>query len=130
MSDFGHGADAATTAACGAYLLVALADARVEAIEEARFLAGVVNDPAFRNFDTQLLAAEYNRLLAALRADWDGTEAEILSAISSVKSDRKASDAIKVGARQAVIADQVIEPQEDLVLARIARALGLKADEL
>lgn len=130
MSDFASKASAGTTAACGAYLLVALADARVEAIEEARFLGGVVNDRAFRQFDTPALASEYNRLLAALRADWNGAEAEILGALSSVKSNGAAVGAIKVAARQAIVADQVIKPQEELVLARIARALGLGADEL
>ena len=130
MSDFAPKASAGTTAACGAYLLVALADARVAPIEEARFLGGVVNDPAFRQFDTPALAGEYNRLLAALRADWDAAEAEILGAVSSVKADKAEVSAIKVAARQAVIADQSIKPQEDLVLARIARALGIGADEL
>ena len=118
------------TAACGAYLLVALADARVDQIEEARFLGGVVNDPGFRQFETGALAAEYNRLLGALKADWDGAEAEILSAVSSVRGDERVVGAVKVAARQAVIADQIIKPQEEVVLARLARALGIDTDEL
>ena len=130
MSQYSPQASAETAAACGAYLLVALADARVETIEEARFLAGVVNDKAFRRFDTAMLASEYNRLIAALQADWNAAEAEILEAIASVKSTKAAVEAIKVAARQAVIADQMIKPQEDLVLQRIARALGLDADDL
>lgn len=130
MSDSVPKASAAATAACGVYLLVALADARVVAIEEARFLGGVVNDPAFRDFDTRELADEYNRLLALLRADWKAAEAEILNAASSVKPDETAVGAIKVAARQAIVADQLIKPQEELVLARIAGALGLAADEL
>ena len=130
MNDFAPKAPAATTAACGAYLLVALADARVAAIEEARFLGGVVNDPAFRRFDAAALAGEYNRLLAALRADWTSAEAEILAAAVSAKSDPAAVEAIKMAARQAIIADQAIKPQEDIVLARIASALGLRAGEL
>ena len=127
MSDFKKAASADVTAACGAYLIVALADARVEAIEEARFLGGVVNDPAFRRFDTADLASEYNRLMSALKADWNAAEAEILNAVSSVRSDKGAVEAVKVAARQAVIADQVIKPQEEIVLARIARALGVDA---
>ncbi len=130
MSDIAPQASAETTAACGAFLIVALADARVEAIEEARFLGGVVNDRAFRQFGAAALAGEYNRLLAALRADWNAAETEILNAVTSVKSNYRAVAAIKVAARQAVIADQAIKPQEDLVLARIARALGLKAEDL
>ncbi|MEK7266919.1 MAG: TerB family tellurite resistance protein [Pseudomonadota bacterium] len=130
MNDFVPKASAETTAACGAYLLVALADARVAAIEEARFLGGVVNDPAFRQFDTPSLAGEYNRLLAALRENWNAAEAEILAAATSVKSNKAALNAIKVAARQAVIADQLIKPQEELVLARIARALGLGVEDL
>lgn len=130
MNDFVPQASAETTAACGAFLIVALADARVDMIEEARFLGGVVNDPVFRRFEPDALAGEYNRLIAALRGDWGAAEAEILGAISSVKSNKAAVAAIKVAARQAVVADQVIKPQEDLVLARIAGALGLGADHL
>ncbi len=130
MSEFARSASAETTAACGAYLLVALADARVEAIEEARFLGGVVNDRAFRQFETSALAGEYNRLLGALRADWNAAETEILKAVTSVKLNNAAVAAIKVAARQAIIADQAIKPQEELVLARIARALGLKSEDL
>lgn len=121
---------AAVTAACGAYLVVALADARVATIEEARFLAGVVNDRAFRRFEPNALADEYTRLLGCLRADFDATEAEILSAVSAIRRDPFAVEAVKVAARQAIIADQILKPQEDLMLARIARALGLPPDAL
>lgn len=118
------------TAACGAYLLVAFADARVANIEEARFLGGVVNDPAFKPFSSTELADEYTRLLAALGADYDAAEAEILGAVGAVKRDKGAVEAVKVAARQAVIADQLLKPQEDLVLVRIARALGVEPDDL
>lgn len=130
MNDIVPQASAETTAACGAFLIVALADARVAAIEEARFLGGVVNDLAFRRFDSDTLASEYNRLIVALRADWNAAEKEILGAISAVKSNEETVAAIKVAARHAVIADQAIKPQEDLVLARIARALDIKAEDL
>lgn len=130
MNDIVPQASAETTAACGAFLIVAHADARIDTIEEARFLGGVVNDPAFRRFDSDALAGEYNRLIAALRADWGAAEKEILGAISSVKSNKEAVAAIKVAARQAVIADQVIKSQEDFVLARIALSLGLKTEDL
>lgn len=130
MSDTSPKAATSVTAACGAYLLVALADARVETIEEARFLAGVVNHDAFRPFETNAIAAEYNRLMALLESDWDAAEAEILGAIGAVKGDKASVAAIKVAAQQAVIADQIIKPQEEFELARIARALGVNADDL
>ncbi len=113
------------TAACGAYLLIALADARVATIEEARFLAGMINDPAFSIFETSALEAEYNRLTVALRADWDNAEAEILSAIATVRADAGAARAVRIAAQHAIIADQVVKPQEELELERIARALGV-----
>ncbi len=121
----GETAPVEVTAACGAYLLAAFADARVARIEEARFLGGVVNDSAFRRFSPDQLASEYSRLLAALAADYDAAEAEILTAVASVKRDPRLVAAVKVAARQAVIADQKLKPQEELVLARIARALGV-----
>lgn len=123
-------ANSEAVAACGAYLLVAYADARVATVEEARFLGGVVNDPAFAAIPSAALAGEYNRLHAALAADYDGTEAEILTAIGAVKRSGRSSEAVKVAARHAIIADQLLKPQEELVLARIARALGVDPDDL
>lgn len=116
-------------AACGAFLLVAVADARIETIEEARFLGGVVNHPAFRSFSSEALAAEYNRLVAALAADYDAAEAEILSALAAVKKDARALEAAKIAARHAVIADDFLKPQEEVALGRIARALGVDPDD-
>lgn len=122
-------ADIAATAACGAYLLAAIADARIETVEEARFFGGIVNDPAFRPIDAAALTAEYARLHAALRADYAAAEKEILDAIIAVRG-ASAAEAVKLAARHAVVADQKLKPQEDFVLARIARALDLDPSEL
>ncbi|MFZ5617866.1 MAG: hypothetical protein ACOZAA_11170 [Pseudomonadota bacterium] len=130
MTDPSEIAVAGATAACGVYLLVALADARVESIEEARFLGGVVNDPAFRSFPPEALAGEYSRLLAALKENYEAAEAEILNAVAAVKRDGKVVEAVKVSARHAVIADQRLKPQEDVALGRIARALGIEPEDL
>lgn len=121
--------DIAATAVCGAYLLAAIADARVETVEEARFFGGIVNDPAFQPIEPALLTSEYARLHAALRADYPAAEKEILAAISAV-SGTEAATAVKLAARHAVVADQKVKPQEEFVLARIARALGLDPSEL
>lgn len=120
----------AATAACGAYLLTAIADARIETLEEARFFGGIVNDPAFRKIDAGALTAEYARLHGALAADYPAAEAEILAAVAAVRGDDAAKDAVKIAARHAVIADQKLKPQEEIILARIARALGIAAEEL
>jgi len=116
----------AATAACGAYLLTAIADARVETLEESRFFGGIVNDPAFRRIDAATLTAEYARLHGALITDYAAAEREILAAIGAVSSDAQASEAVMMAARHAVIADQHLKPQEELALERIARALGLE----
>lgn len=122
-------ADIAATAACGAYLLAAIADARIESVEEARFFGGLVNDPAFRIIEAAALTAEYARLHGALCADYAAAEAEILGAIAAVRGT-PAAEAVKLAARHAVVADQKLKPQEEALLARIARALGLDAGEL
>ncbi len=121
--------DIGATAACGAYLLAAIADARIETVEEARFFGGLVNDSAFRAIDAAALTAEYARLHAALRADYPAAEKEILAAIGAVRESGAAA-AVKLAARHAVVADQKLKPQEDFILARIARALGLDPSEL
>ena len=122
--------DIAATAACGAYLLAALADARIETLEEARFFGGVVNDPAFRRLDAAALTLEYARLHGALREDYAAAEKEILAAVASVSADAAAAEAVKIAARHAVIADHKLRPQEELALARIAGALGIGPGEL
>ncbi|MFN3960159.1 MAG: TerB family tellurite resistance protein [Parvularculaceae bacterium] len=121
--------DIAATAACGAYLLAAIADARIETVEEARFFGGIVNDPAFRAIDAAALTAEYARLHAALRADYASAEAEILAAVGAVRG-APAAEAVKLAARHAVVADQKLKPQEETVLARIACALGIDPEAL
>jgi tellurite resistance protein len=120
----------AVVAACGAYLLVALSDARLDRIEEARFLDGVVHEPVFARFAAESLAAEYNRLRGAVEADYDSAEAEILTAIALYRSDKAVAAAVREAARQAIIADQELKPQEDLALSRIARALGIAPEDL
>lgn len=121
--------DIAATAASGAYLLTAIADARIETVEEARFFGGIVNDPAFQKIDAAALTAEYARLHAALRADYASAETEILAAVAAVRG-QPAAEAVKLAARHAVIADQQLKPQEEFILARIARALGVSAEDL
>ena len=120
----------AAVAACGAYLLVALSDARLDRIEESRFLDGVVHEPVFARFPAQTLATEYNRLRAAIEDDYDSAEAEILTAIASHRADNDVAAAVREAARQAVVADQELKPQEDLALSRIARALAISPEEL
>ncbi len=117
------------TAACGAYLLVAMGDARVEPVEEAGFFGGIVNDPSFRRIDASTLTAEYARLHGALSENYAAAEAEILAAIEAVRMS-PAAEAVKAAARHAIIADHKLKPQEDIALARIAKALGLKDGEL
>lgn len=120
----------AAVAACGAYLLVALSDARLDRVEESRFLDGVVHEPAFAGFKADVLAAEYNRLRAAIEDDYGAAEAEILTAIALCRNDKAVSAAVREAARQAIIADQELKPQEDLSLSRIARALGIMPEDL
>ena len=117
-------------AACGAFLLVAFADAHFDKREEARFLGGVVNDAAFAAMSAPRLADHYNKLRAVLERDYDAAEADILAAIRAVRTQGAAVAAIKTAARQAVVADHEIKPQEEVVLGRIAAALGIAAAEL
>jgi tellurite resistance protein len=122
--------DFTATAACGAYLLTAIADARIETLEEARFFGGIVNDAAFRKIDAAALTSEYARLRGAFAADYAAAEKEVLAAIEAARGDQHAVEAIKIAARHAVVADQQLKPQEEIALGRIARALGVPAEEL
>lgn len=112
-------------AVCGAYLLVAFADARFDAIEEARFLASLANTDALKHLGSEEIETVYNGLSAALRRDYAGASDGVLQAIAGCRHDDRAVAAILAAARAAIVADQAIQPQEETVLSRIAAALDV-----
>jgi tellurite resistance protein len=112
-------------AVCGAYLIVAFGDARFDKVEEMRFLGGATNHDAFASIDSTDLQRAYNDLIELLKDDYDSASAEILDDIRSCRNNAAATDAVKVAARLAIVADQEIQPQEEIVLEQIAGALGL-----
>ena len=111
----------------GAFLAVAFADGRYDPLEERRFLSTIANDPALSSIRTEALQEAYNLLRAEIETDYTGAAAKILAAIAAVKDDAAISDAVKVAARGAIVADRRLAPQEEAVLDRIAEALGLEA---
>lgn len=110
----------------GAFLAVAFADGRYDASEEGRFLATIANHPALAGIGSAALQKAYNDLREAIERDFAGASARILAAIGAVKDDPAVSEAVKVAARAAVVADRRIAPQEELMLDHIAAALGLE----
>lgn len=115
------------TPVTGAFLLVAFADGRYEPSEEGRFLATIANDPALACVRTEALQEAYNALREDVALDYASATDRILSSIAAVKDDPAVSKAVKVAARGAVVADARIAPQEEMMLNRIAAALGLEA---
>jgi len=118
------------TAICGAYLMVAFADARYEDAEEARLLSTFINDPALAHIDSDALASCYNDLVKAFRGDYAAIANRVIAAISAAKHDEARVSAVKKAARLAVVADNRILPQEEAALGRIGNALGLEAGQL
>lgn len=114
----------AVRAACGAFLLVAFADGRFDASEEARLLAGLVNQTPFSDFNAAVLEGEYNGLVAALRSDYRAAAQTILADITWAGGDAQLSDAVVLAARAAIVADTRLEAQEEAAIAEIAHALG------
>ena len=117
-------------AVCGAYLLVTFADGRHDPVEENRLMATLANSEVTRSVGAMELEEAYNRLVAALDADYAGTSETILAAIRTFTDDAAVRAAVVSAARCAIVADQKVQPQEELVLARIADALGLDQGEI
>lgn len=114
------------TPVTGAFLAVAFADGRYDKSEERRFLAAIANHPALGCCDTAALQEAYNTLLSEIEGDYAAATARILASIEAVKDEAKVSEAVKVSARGAIVADHVLSPQEEVMLDRIGAALGLE----
>ena len=118
--------DEQTQAICGAFLMVAFADARFDSLEEGRFLTTVVNDAPLKDLDTSALETCYNALVGAFKDNYAKTAAGVLSAIKSSRENDDAAAAVTLSARRAIVADEKILPQEEAALDAIAGALGLE----
>ncbi len=114
------------SAVCGAFIMVAYADANFDHVEEARFLSTVLNDPALSFLDSATAGACYNRLAEDFKSDYASAAGRVLAAISACRDDAEAAAAIKLSARRAIVADQRLMPQEEASLDQIAKALGLE----
>lgn len=114
------------TPVTGAFLAVAFADGRYDPLEERRFLAAIANHPALGCCSTAALQEAYNTIVAEIAEDYSTATARILASIEAVRDEAKVSEAVKVSARGAIVADHVLSPQEELMLDRIAAALGLE----
>lgn len=116
----------AATPVTGAFLAVAFADGRFHPTEENRFLGSIANHKALEFISTYALQDAYNTLSHELKKDYAAAATHILQAISAVRHDPKIAEAVKVAARGAIVADHVVTAQEELMLGRIAEALGLE----
>ena len=119
-----------TKAVCGAYLMVAFADARYAKAEEGALLAGLINHPALNAVDTEQLSGCYNTLLPAFETDFKSAAQAVLGAIAEVKTNPNVVETITLAVRRAIVADAQITPQEEAALGHIAKALGLEEGSL
>ena len=110
----------------GAFLAVAFADGRYDPSEEQRFLATIANDPTLSCVRSEALQEAYNVLLHAFENDFATAAERVLELICGVKNDSAIAAAVKTAARGAVVADERVAPQEELMLGRIAEALGVE----
>lgn len=116
----------AATPVTGAFLAVAFADARYHATEENRFLGTIANHKALAFISTFALQDAYNTISAEIRKDYSAAATRILQSIGAIRNDERIAEAVKVAARGAIVADHVVTAQEELMLGRIAEALGLE----
>lgn len=106
--------------------MVAFADAQFVQSEEGRFLSTIANDPALSSISARDLEASYNDLVAAFSENYSDTAKTVIEAIANIKDDPAICEAVKMSARRAIVADEVIMAQEETVLDQISLALGLE----
>ncbi len=115
-----------TQAVCGAYLSVAFADGRFDHSEKARLLGGLIHDPELSNLDTDLLTETYNDFVDLFSSDYTKGLESVLQTISTVRHEDGVSAMVSKAARTAIVADNALAPQEEIVLRKIESALGLE----
>lgn len=113
-------------AVCGAYLMVAYADANLKISEEHGFLSTTATQAAFQHMDAAILEEEFKAVLAAMGTDYRAAAARILDDIEWARTQGRALEAIQVSARSAIVADENLNAQEEAALDEIERALGLE----
>ena len=115
---------------CGAYLMIAFADARLDPAEEARFLASLVNDPRFPGVSTARIGPLWTELVARFRDNYVDAADAVSKSVAAAASDPVIAEQVVWAARAAIVADERLSPQEEAALDRLARALGREEGSL
>lgn len=112
-------------AAAHAFAMVCLADGNL-AWEEKRFEAFVASDPALSSHSRAEATAAWERAVKAIEGSKN--YAAPLAAIRAMVTDAEGAKAVMRAAQTAIVADQRIEPQENMAIRAIADALSLDPD--
>ena len=112
-----------------AFCLVSYADGEVHQAELTRFIELMHQDPEFRHLDLDKLLVDIELDIALLDRDFIAGKENFLAKIQKVKNDFRMMDRVIRTARIALVADGKIHESEEVQLADIHRALGLR-DEL
>jgi tellurite resistance protein TerB len=118
--------DTLLRAMCGAFAIIAVADGDVTEEETARFLSVIrERSEAFPKLDMALIEQQFRGLCAALLTDPEGGRQHALSEIEQVKGLPAQQEFVQSTAQIALVADQHVKRNEELVMAEICDALGI-----
>ena len=114
-------------AVCGAFAIVATADGEVMEAEITRFLE-VLQDQAeaFPQLDMENVERQFRDLCNAILADPEGGRQHALSEIAQVKGQSAHQELVRSAAQIAVIADDRVQRNEEVVMAEICTALEIE----
>lgn len=115
-------------AVCGAFAIVATADGDVVEEEMNRFLE-VLQDQAevFPQLDMESVERLFLDLCNAILTDPEGGHQHALSEIARVKGQPTHQKLVRSAAQIAVLADQRVQRNEEVIVAEICTALGIDA---
>ena len=109
-----------------AFCLISYADGELHDIELSRFVETMCADDAFPDIDAARLTADIHAMIAELKKDFSAGRTRALARIEKVKNDFRIMNRVVHAARVALIADGRIVEAEELLLADIHRALGIR----
>lgn len=123
-SDFDREVDGTLLrAVAGAFALIACADGHLADAEVERFLTLVEGQDALKSVSVEDLEQRFRKLSATFTAEYDLGERKATELVAAVRHDPEAVELVIRAAQIAIVADERLEPVEEVALTRLCRAL-------
>lgn len=108
---------------------ISLADGSISAEEKTKMIRFLENHEALKLFSTSEVLTVWKEYVDTLSLDMDIGENKVLESLGKVKTNEAQARMVVRMAAAIASADNTIDPNEQRVLERIVKELGLKAED-